>query len=191
MHSSDIRICYGSIWVTRTKIHCDMFLSDILLTFGGAGKKLYANVEITALGHNKNFDCKISNLPKPVADQSTVKTRIGIISCGGNSNDGLQGIDARNCYNLAHGYNSWIPFPTMNEARYSFAMEEVSGTLFSVGGNGIRAGMSMEWIDIRNGQSWTKQDLPFKISRHCMTKFNKTHLIVPGGFLNDTVCGID
>ena len=79
----------------------------------------------------------------------------------------------------------------MNESRINVAMEEGSGTLFSVGGDGIPAGMSMEWIDLTNGQSWTQQDLPFKISRHRMTKFNKTHLIVTGGFLNDTVCGID
>ena len=67
-------------------------------------------------------------------------------------------------------------------------MEEGNGKLFSVGGNDIYAKASMEWIDLTNGFDWTRQDLPFTIHRHCMTKFNKTHLIVTGGWLNKTVC---
>ena len=77
----------------------------------------------------------------------------------------------------------------MNEPRSFFAMEEVSGTLFGIGGLG--AAMSMEWIDLTNGLSWTQQNLPFTIDKHCMTKFNETHLIVTGGQLNGTVCKIN
>ena len=76
----------------------------------------------------------------------------------------------------------------MNEARSSFAMGEGNGKLFSVGGGSLTARFSMEWIDLTNGLSWTSQDLPFSIMRHCMTKFNKTHLIVTGGVWNGTVC---
>ena len=77
----------------------------------------------------------------------------------------------------------------MKEPRRDFAMEEGNGKLFSVAG-GINGGeaKSMEWIDLKNGLSWTRQDLPFTNVGHCMTKFNETHLIVTGGLLNNKGC---
>ena len=158
------------------------FSSDILLTFGGQNYldlKLYAKVEVTSLGPDNNIDCKIPDMPSPVSFQSTIKTTIGIISCGGMIGyEGKPYQFSRKCYKLASN-NSWIQFPTMNKIQSGFAMGEGNGILFSLGEK------SMEWIDLKNGMRWTQQDLPFTINNHCMTNFNQTHLIVTGGLLND------
>ena len=163
--------------------------SDNLVTFGGKRNREgpSANVEITSLGPNNRFNCTIPDLPNEVREHSTIKTKIGVITCGGSNYITYE----NRCYRLAFD-NSWVQFPMMNEKRADFAMEEGNGKLFSVGGLLGKpwklVGNSMEWIDLTNGLRWTQQDLPFTIYDHCMTKFNKTHLIVTGGYLNSTVC---
>ena len=67
----------------------------------------------------------------------------------------------------------------MNEKRADFAMGEGMGKIFSVGGYG--ASSSMEWIMMDDGKNWVKQDLPFSIYGHCISKYNDTHLLLTGG----------
>ena len=73
----------------------------------------------------------------------------------------------------------------MIERRYRFAMEEGNGKLFAVGG--CLTGDSMEWIDLQNGTSWIREDIPFDVDSHCMTTFNSTHVILTGGCLDGSV----
>ena len=66
-----------------------------------------------------------------------------------------------------------------------------SGKLFAVGGvdnsggcNSCKRHKSMEWIELANGVSWTKVDLPFSVFGHCITKLNATHIMLTGGLMN-------
>ena len=73
----------------------------------------------------------------------------------------------------------------MIERRRYFAMVEGDGKIFSVGGSGNED--SMEWIDLKEKTSWTRQNLPFTISFQCMATFNSSHTIQTGGYLNGKV----
>ena len=59
-------------------------------------------------------------------------------------------------------------------------------TLFAVGG--ISAENSFESIDLMNATEWRKEkDLPFRVESHCITRYNETHFLLTGGFLNGKV----
>ena len=121
-----------------------------MVSFGGTvDGALSASVEITDIGPEDNLNCKIPDLPEPVRGHCTVKTEIGIISCGGGTNK---------CHRLASN-NSWISFPPMNERPSYCAMEEGNGKLFAVVGHD-----DMEWIDLRKGTTWIREKLPFYIN---------------------------
>ena len=58
-------------------------------------------------------------------------------------------------------------------------MTEVNDLLVSIGGAG--APPSFEVINVQNGTSWIKKELPFSISHHCSTKINETTILITGG----------
>ena len=139
--------------------------------------EFFKKVEIIYVGPNNNHNCQLPDLPDPIYGHSTIKTNIGIINCGGSADwDGGH----EKCWKLMPN-NSWGHFPSMNVGRKHFSMEEANGKLFAVGGVDPGAEGSMEWIYLKNVTSWTKKDLPFKVKRHCMTKFNETHILLTGG----------
>ena len=158
---------------------------DNLASFGGfnyENRNGLQDVELISLGPQKTLNCQIPDLPEPVYDHSTVKTNIGIITCGGSRK-----VWDNHCYKLTSN-NSWEQFPAMKQRRTSFALAEGNGILFAVGGYyGYRDKSTMEWINLDYGTRWTLEDTPFSVENHCMTRFNKTHLILTGGTLNNEV----
>ena len=158
-----------------------LFFLDLIVSFGGrVNYELSSSVETTIIGPDNIINCHIADLPEAVGEHSTIKTEKGIISCGGFTDNG----QTNKCYLLSHN-NSWTPFYPMNERRSYFSMVEGNGKLFAVGG--WYTGDSMEWIDLQNGESWVREDLPFVISRHCMTWFNSSHAILTGGWSDGKV----
>ena len=137
-----------------------------------------------SLWPDNKHNCYIPDLPGPVFAHATVKTKHGIISCGGGCGDGSHHRQdgVCKCYRLTLK-NEWVPFPTMNKNRGHFFLEEGSGKLLAIGGRGD----SMEWIDIPNGKNWTEEALPFSIvpigGRPCIAKVNETHFLQTGGYL--------
>ena len=174
--------------------------SDYIVTFGGhiyARDYTRAKVEITNLEPDNTTTCKISDLPKPVFAQSTIKTIIGVINCGGW--DPVIKYSLKRCWKLEND-NSWSPFPNMTQERYAFVMGEANNRLVAIGGvGGSWISESMEWIrlDGRNNEhetsntqpKWTKQWLQFEVTDNsCLSKYNDTHLLLTGGYEgNDTV----
>ena len=162
------------------------FFLDNLISFGGVALGSSSigspSVEVTSPVPNNHTTCQIPNLPETATGHSTVHTQIGIISCGGWTGPKLY-----KCHRLSSN-NSWVPFPPMNERRVGFAMVEGNGKLFAVGGISVNGedgmGNSMEWIDLNNGTSWTREDIPFRLYGHCMTRFNSSHAILTGGWSN-------
>ena len=49
---------------------------------------------------------------------------------------------------------------------------------------GERTENSMEWISLNEQKEWTKKDLPFSSDLSCLSKYNETHLLLIGGFMN-------
>ena len=117
-------------------------------------------------------------MPESISSHSTIKTQLGIISCEGWRNNGYY---TNKCWKLSSS-NEWVPFPSMNQYRADFAMGEGMGKIFSVGGYGYGSS-SMEWMMMNDGKNWVKQDLPFFVYDHCITKYNDTHLLLTGGYL--------
>ena len=76
----------------------------------------------------------------------------------------------------------------MKRKRTHFGLAEGNGILFAVGGyQGYDDKSSMEWINLDYGTRWTLENTPFSVEKHCMTRFNRTHLILTGGILNKEV----
>ena len=65
----------------------------------------------------------------------------------------------------------------------------VNNKLFAVGGYyayGVEN--SFESIDLMNAKEWKKEkDLPFWVYGHCITRYNETHFLLTGGWLNRQV----
>ena len=116
---------------------------------------------------------------------STIKTNIGILSCGGwkdlnNDNNGN-----KKCWKLDTD-NTWVPFPNMTVGRYFFAMGEAKNILVVIGGE--TTSNSMEWINLDEGKEWTRKNLSFPSYKSCLSKYNDTHLLLIGGFDVGYVC---
>ena len=161
---------------------------DNLASFGGFnydnGKIGLEDVELISLSPHEILKCRIPDLPEPLYGHSTVKTKIGIINCGGFNQKSLW---HNSCYKLTPN-SSWEPFPTMKQKRMEFALAEGNGILFANGGSrGSDDKSTMEWINLDYGTRWTLENTPFSVHNHCMTKFNRTHLILTGGILNNEV----
>ena len=58
-------------------------------------------------------------------------------------------------------------------------MKIVNGRLWAIGGVGGGEN-SMEPIDPKNEDEWTKQSLPFSVSHHCLSELSEQRLIVTG-----------
>ena len=162
-----------------------MFLDyqDYLISFGGySNGRATSSVEMISIGPDNNPICHIPNLPEPVYGHSTIKTQIGVITCGGYGDKWYKG--RGKCYRLASN-NEWAKFPTMTQKRYYFSMQEGNNKLFAIGGGSTER--SMEWIDLLQGTNWTKEDLPFRIWGYCMIKLNDSHILLTGGWLDGTV----
>ena len=62
-------------------------------------------------------------------------------------------------------------------------MFDVNNKIFSVGG--YSAENIFESIDLMNAKEWRKEkDLPFRVYNHCITRYNETHFLLTGGWLN-------
>merc|ERR1712133_200000 len=68
----------------------------------------------------------------------------------------------------------------MKSKRSSFGMKLSNGRLWAIGGYG-EGENSMESIDPKNEDEWTRQSLPFSASFYCLSELSEQRLIVTGG----------
>ena len=61
----------------------------------------------------------------------------------------------------------------------------VNNKLFPVWGED--AENSFESIDLMTANEWRKENLPFEVSSHCIIRYNETHFLLTGGYLNGWV----
>ena len=155
---------------------------DQILTIGGKMtyvKKDLKSVELTQLNGQNNTSCAIiKDFPFTISTHSAVNSKIGPIVCGGHANNRR----TQNCHRLSSDGN-WINYHRLNDERDRFSMTEVSDMLVSIGGAG--GPTSFEIINLLNGTSWIKRELPFSIYEHCSTKINETTILITGGALQN------
>ena len=145
-----------------------------MLVIGGFryGNYLASTELITEDGHQ---NCNVPSYPIPLRGHASSVVQDGIVSCGGD----LNGDDLNTCKRLTKS-GSWVSFPSMKSKRSFFGMKLSNGRLWAIGGNG-EGENSMESIDPKNEDEWTKQSLPFSASFHCLSELSEQRLIVTGG----------
>ena len=144
-----------------------------MLVIGGFryGNYLASTELITEDGHQ---NCNVPSYPIALYGHASSVTEDGIVSCGGHNGD-----DLNTCKRLTKS-GSWVSFPSMKSKRSFFGMKLSNGRLWAIGGSG-EGENSMESIDPKNEDEWTKQSLPFNVSDHCLSELSEQRLIVIGG----------
>ena len=96
----------------------------------------------------------------------------------------------------------WTTFPSMNEYRSDFTLNQINNRLVAVGGSGSKGQYdSFEYIDFNTGKEWTTQTLmkkrfdrlshPYlryeRLSGHCSITLDDRFILLIGGYNNRKV----
>ena len=101
---------------------------------------------------------------------------MGILSCGGWS---------EKCWRLTDNL-AWTSFPSMNEKRRYFTLNQINNRLVAVGGVGAED--SLEYIDFNTSKEWTTKPLKDElISFHCSITLDDRFIWLIGGVINEEV----
>ena len=144
-----------------------------MLVIGGWNVNYLASTEL--ITEDKHQNCNVPSYPIGLYGHASSVTEDGIVSCGGHNGDYLN-----TCKRLTKS-GSWVSFPPMKSKRAWFGMKMINGRVWAIGGEGV-GGNSMESIDPKNEDEWTKQSLPFSVRRHCLSELSEQKLIVTGGY---------
>ena len=145
-----------------------------MLVIGGYNEKQLESTELITKDSHQN--CNVPSYPIPLWGHASSVVQDGIVSCGGD----LNGDDLNTCKRLTKS-GSWVSFPSMKSKRGWFGMKMTNGRLWVIGGAGGGKN-SMESIDPKNEDEWTKQSLPFSLNGHCLCELSGQRLIVTGGY---------
>ena len=144
-----------------------------MLVIGGTNGNDLASTEL--ITEDNHMDCNVPSYPIALYGHASSVTEDGIVSCGGHNGDYLN-----TCKRLTKS-GSWLSFPSMKSKRGYFDMNMINGRLWAIGGAG-GASNSMEFINPKNEDEWTKQSLPFSLNGHCLCELSGQRLIVTGGY---------
>ena len=145
-----------------------------MLVIGGYNENHLASTELITKDSHQN--CHVPSYPIALRGHASSVAQDGIVSCGGNTeNRGY----LNTCKRLTKS-GSWVSFPSMKSNRGWFGIKMINGRVWAIGGNGGGKN-SMESIDPKNEDEWTKQSLPFNVSDHCLSELSEQRLIVIGG----------
>ena len=164
-----------------------------MVTIGGLnfkGAELpYYSVEMNHFNTDMDLNCSIANIPEGVYDTTAIMASVGIISC-----------DWKICWRLTDNLK-WTTFPSMNEYRTHFTLNQINNSLVAVGGDGSKGQYdSLEYIDFNTGKEWTTQTLMKKFRRkyhhyldyvrlsgHCSITLDDRFILLIGGYNNRKV----
>ena len=143
-----------------------------MLVIGGYIGNHLASTEL--ITEDNHLNCNVPSYPIALNGHASSVTEDGIVSCGGRSGSYLN-----TCKRLTKS-GSWVSFPSMKSKRAFFGIKMMNERLWAIGGVGGGEN-SMESIDPKNEDEWTKQSLPFNVSGHCLSELSEQRLIVTGG----------
>ena len=154
-----------------------IFKENRLLAIGGFNGNSLASTELITEDNHQN--CNVPSYPIALRGHASSVTEDGIVSCGGKIGSNLTYLNT--CKRLAKS-GSWVSFPSMKSKRVYFGIKMMNERLWAIGGSGGQN--SMESIDPKNEDEWTKQSLPFSVFGHCLSELSDQRLIVTGGLDN-------
>ena len=135
-----------------------------------------SDVEILTM-QQLQTQCSNTNLQYAVAEQQSVASDIGVITCGGVS---VGGYDLNDCI-VVNEEGEMRPFPSMRRKRSKFGLGFINNMLYAVGEvNYNVAPTTMEMINIKTDSEWTEINMQFPVRSHCLATTN-TSLVVTGG----------
>merc|ERR1712062_51532 len=111
----------------------------------------------------------------------------GILVCGGHNPSSFIRRSQRICHEYKKTTGTWESFASMTTERNSFDMIFLNQAVWAIGGRplwiGSEAETTLDKYDM-NTNVWTKHNIPFEVSSHCLTKISDNRLILIGGSQN-------
>ena len=127
--------------------------------------------------------CNPTDLPSPVAGHASVYSSAlkSLITCGGVGKHGdfqyLNSISSSSC-SVQSNNEHQIEMPSMNSARWAFAMVSIGNQLISIGGYGVTN--TMETIELNATRTWNQKSMPFLASAHCAVALGNNIIVIGG-----------
>jgi len=127
--------------------------------------------------------CNPTDLPSPVAGHASVYSSAlkALITCGGVGKHGdfqyLNSISSSSC-SVQRNNEHQIEMPSMNSARWAFAMVSIGNQLISIGGYGVTN--TMETIELDANRIWNQKSMPFSVSSHCAVALDNNVIVIGG-----------
>ena len=146
-----------------------------MLVIGGINSLSHDLASTELITEDNHLSCNVPSYPIAMKGHASSVTEDGIVSCGGYNR-----ADLNTCKRLTKS-GSWVSFPSMKSKRAWFGMRVINGRVWAIGGDGGGEN-SMESIDPKNEDEWTKQSLPFSVKHHCLSELSEQRLILTGGY---------
>ena len=154
-----------------------------MVILGGANESdILSDVELLGI-QTENAGCNPTDLPSPVAGHASVYSSAlkSLITCGGVGKHGdfqyLNSISSSSC-SVQSNNEHQIEMPSMNSARWSFAMVSIGNQLISIGGYGGEN--TMETIELNGTRRWNQKSMPFSVSSHCAVALDNNVIVIGG-----------
>ena len=159
-----------------------------------------SDVELVRLGSDTDY-CDPADLGNRIYMHESVTTSKGVLTCGGSPLNA--GTIYTNSCTLQTATGELRSFPSMDCKRYEFQMVNIDDTIYAIGGGGTRSSTSilsdgcedgsgrgsrdtMEIINVKNGNQWIIEDIPFTAQGQCVVTINDK-IVVIGGIFGKTI----
>ena len=179
------------------------------MVIGGWGKgsgedARVSDVELVRLGSDTDY-CDPADLGNRIYMHESVTTSKGVLTCGGSPLNA--GTIYTNSCTLQTATGELRSFPSMDCKRYEFQMVNIDDTIYAIGGGGTRSSTSyilsdgcedgsgrgsrdtMEITNVKTGNQWIKEDIPFTSWAQCVVAINNK-IVVIGGFFGNEKNGV-
>ena len=147
-----------------------------------------SDVELVRLGSDTD-ECDPPDLGNKIWMHESVTTSKGVLTCGGSPLNA--GTVYTNSCTLLTSTGDLRSFPSMDCKRYQFQMVNINDTIYAIGGGGNHPGRScedtMEIIDVKTGNQWKIEDIPFTAQAHCVVVINDKIVVIGGLFGKNTI----
>ena len=150
--------------------------------FGGYDlNPVLSDVEVVTLNFIHD-QCDPRDLGYKICGHASIASSMGAITCGGN---GYRNIENEYSY-LSNCSIQTIEgeiraFPSMARKRNSFGMADVNETLYAIGGlSSYNSSITMETINIRTGNQWEQETMPFTVFEHCVVDIDAKIFVIGG-----------
>jgi len=148
---------------------------NLLVIAGYDDLNRLSDVELVST-QTRNELCDPLDLDYTVGYHSSVRTPIGVLTCGGQTGSG----STSKCL-LQTKEGQTTTFPSMKRRRHYYGLGILNDMVYAVGGVGGYT--TMEKINFKTDSEWTLTNLPFSVMWHCLATTTNS-LLITGGYQN-------